>query len=177
MLTTYGLPNREYRAKLKRREPALSSHEATTPALSSPGQSLSHNEDDNEQHIWLLWLMCFLFCYKLPVLILDDFMYNCATQHDKTFILSLKSLIRSSTVTAIVLTSNEDSANALLTTWPPQHLLRHQHTILSSPLNRPCVLSYVLCIPAYLIDRTNRKYFWLRYLHGHTKNHDLNSSE
>jgi hypothetical protein len=65
------------------------------------------------------WMVCLLEALKgldkLPVLILDDFMYNGATQHDKTFLLSLKSLLRSSTVTAIVLTSNKDAANAMLT--------------------------------------------------------------
>jgi hypothetical protein len=53
--------------------------------------------------------------HELPVLILDDFMHNGETEHEETFLLALKSLIRSSTVTAIVLTSNKDAANAMVT--------------------------------------------------------------
>jgi hypothetical protein len=56
------------------------------------------------------WTVCLLEALKgldtskLPFLILDDFMYNGATKHDKSFLLCLKGLLRSSTVTAIVLT-------------------------------------------------------------------------
>jgi hypothetical protein len=52
---------------------------------------------------------------KRPFLILDDFMNYGVTEHDKSFLVSLKSLIRSSTVTAIVLTSNKDAADDMLT--------------------------------------------------------------
>jgi hypothetical protein len=65
------------------------------------------------------WMDCLLEALKgldkLPVLILDDFMNYGVTEHDKSFLVCLKSLIRSSTVTAIVLTSNKDAANDMLT--------------------------------------------------------------
>jgi hypothetical protein len=70
---------------------------------------------DNPPEGWMISLLGALKGQDEPAfLILDDFMYNGATEDDKTFLLCLKSLIRASTVTAIVLTSNKDAAAAML---------------------------------------------------------------
>lgn len=65
------------------------------------------------------WMACLLEALKgldeRPVLILDDFMCNGMTEHEKTFLLSLKSLLCSSMVSDIVLTSNEDATGMMLT--------------------------------------------------------------